>query len=82
MPLHHSDSLKGAHCAGGALAGCYEPTCQILLFSYTLRDPNDLIWQPVNISKNLDISQKIHTPRPGGPPYSFVKIECLVESIL
>ena len=23
-------------CAGGALAGCYEPTCQVLLFPYTL----------------------------------------------
>ena len=22
-------------CAGGALAGCYEPTCQMLLFPYT-----------------------------------------------
>ena len=22
-------------CLGGALAGCYEPTCQVLLFSYT-----------------------------------------------
>ena len=23
-------------CAGGALVGCYEPTCQVLLFPYTL----------------------------------------------
>ena len=22
-------------CPGGALAGCYEPTCQVLLFPYT-----------------------------------------------
>ena len=27
-------------CAGGALVGCYEPTCQMLLFAFTLSLPS------------------------------------------
>ena len=31
--LRNTSHLQG--CAGGALVGCYEPTCQMLLFPYT-----------------------------------------------
>ena len=37
--LSHFDCMYSGYitqgCAGGALVGCYEPTCQVLLFPYT-----------------------------------------------
>ena len=39
--LSHFDCVYSGYitqgCAGGALVGCYEPTCQMLLFPYTHR---------------------------------------------